>query len=308
MNVRLIETVETEDALGEGVLWRGSDSTVWWTDIEGRRCHRLEWPSLKLDTYPTPERLGSFAFVAGRDDLLLAAFESGLAVYAPESGCLVWLYRPASLGPGVRLNDGRVDPLGRFWVGSMMEAEAQREAKSRAAVYRLDTNGQGETVFEGLRIANGICWSPTGDRMYFADSTRREMYAAPFDSRVGMPGQRALFARFENGEPDGAVTDSDGAVWLALWGAGCVMRLSPRGETLGQVDVDAPQTTCPAFGGPDGTLLFVASARCGLSDDELAAKPLSGALFVFDTTVRGGPGSRARLTRSLLSEAGMEAI
>lgn len=306
VRARLIETVETRDTLGEGVLWRDSDRTVWWTDIEGRRCHRLAWPSLQLDTYRTPERLGSFGFVAGRDDLLLAAFESGFALYAPATGRLAWLYRPAALGPGLRLNDGRVDPAGRFWAGSMLEGPARQAAQPRGTMYRIGADGCGAAVFEGLRIANGLCWSPAGDRMYFADSALGEVYAAPFDAGSGTPGQREVLARFDDGAPDGAVTDADGGLWLALWGGGCILRLSRRGDELARIDVEAPQPTCPAFGGPNGNLLFVVSARAGLGEDALEASPLSGALFVFETGVRGGSTPRARLQDSVLRRAGME--
>jgi L-arabinonolactonase len=94
-DARLIEVIDVQDKLGEGVLWRDSDSTLWWVDILGRRIHCLSWPSLKLTTYPTPERPGSIAFVAGRDDALVVAFESGFALWSPNSGDLKWLSRPA---------------------------------------------------------------------------------------------------------------------------------------------------------------------------------------------------------------------
>ena len=304
---RLIETVETADTLGEGVLWRDSDQTVWWTDIQGRRLRRLAWPSLDLTSYDVPERIGSFGFVAGRDDLMVVAFETGFAVFAPDSGRTVWLDRPAALGAGVRLNDGRVDPRGRFWAGSMMEGGVPDGRRPRGVLYRLGADGRAAPVLGGVGISNGLCWSPEGDRVYFADSLLGAIYSGPFDADSGVFGRLELFARFTGEAPDGAVTDAQGCVWTALWGGGRVARLSPDGRQLATVEVDAPQPTCPAFGGPDGTLLFVVSARDELSADQLAAKPLSGALFVFETDACAGPPARARLTASVLERIAREA-
>lgn len=307
LKARLIETVETADTLGEGVLWRVSDRSVWWTDIQARRLHRLAWPSLALETYTTPERLGSFGFVAGRDDLLIAAFESGFAVYAPESGHVTWLYRPAGLGPGVRLNDGRTDPQGRFWAGSMMERPVEEGEQPGGALYRLSAEGQAEAMLRGIRISNGLCWSAEGDRIYFADSPLGEIRSAPFDANSGTFGEFETFARFKGEAPDGAVTDAEGCVWTALWGGGRVARISPAGEEIASVEIDAPQPTCPAFGGPDANLLFVVSARDGLTAEQLKAQPLSGALFVFETDVCGWPQASVRLAATVLQQIGMEA-
>jgi sugar lactone lactonase YvrE len=234
--------------------------------------------------------------VEGRDDLLLAAFETGFALFAPEDGRIAWLDRPAGLGDGVRLNDGRVDPQGRFWAGSMMERSLGAGEPPRGTLYRVDSEGCAAPVVGGLSISNSLCWSPRSDRVYFADTGLGELYAAPFDARSGVFAGPRLLRRFEGEQPDGAVTDAGGDVWLALWGGGRVARLSPEGEDILSIPVDAPLTTCPAFGGPDGTMLFVSTARDGLTAKDIRAKPRSGALFVFETGARGWPQARARLS------------
>jgi sugar lactone lactonase YvrE len=295
MSARLLECIEVADTLGEGVLWRPEDQTVWWTDIHGRRLHRLAWPSLDLATFPTPERVGSFAFVEGRDDVVLAAFETGFALFAPEDGRVAWLDRPEELGDGVRLNDGRVDPRGRFWAGSMMERRLAAGEQPRGVLYRLGPEGRAEPVLGGVRISNSICWSPRADRMYFADTPLGETYAAAYDARCGAPARFSVLARYEGEWPDGAVTDVDGHLWTAMWGGGRVARMTPEGEEIASIAIDAQQPTCPAFGGPAGNLLFVTTATQGLSDEQRAAKPRSGALFVFETEAKGSLPTRARL-------------
>lgn len=300
-HARLIEVVEVQDQLGEGVLWRESDNTVWWVDILGRRIHCLAWPSLALKTYATPAPPTALAFIAGRDDVMVVSFESGFALWRPETGAIHWLARPETLGYGVRLNDGRVDPDGRFWVGAMSERAVPPGTLAPGALFRMSASGEAAPVLAGLHISNGICWSPDGRRMYLADSMRGEVYAAPFDPAHGSPGRFEVFARFSGEAPDGAVTDSAGTYWTALWGGGRIAALSVEGKEIASIAVDVPQPSCPAFGGKAGNLLFVTSAQQGMSHDAIAASPQAGNLFVFETETRGSPVARMQLSRSLLA-------
>jgi sugar lactone lactonase YvrE len=299
MTGRLIECIDVADGVGECVLWRAEDRTVWWTDIPGRRIHRLDWPSLKLRTFPAPARIASFAFVEGSDDILLVAFDIGFALFTPESGRVVWLARPAGLGDGVRLNDGRVDPGGRFWAGSMMEGVRAEEGSPLGALYRLDGYGRPEVVHRGIRLSNSLCWAPEGDRIYFSDMALGQLYSAPFDAASGAFARPGVLRQFTGEAPDGAVTDAQGNIWLALWGGGRIAQLSPDGREIASIAVDALQPTCPALGGPQDNLLFVTTAREGLDERELAARPRSGALFVYETQAHAAPGPRARLSAPL---------
>jgi len=283
---RLIETIDVGDALGEGVLWRSSDSSVWWTDIVGRRVHRMSWPGLKLETFETPERLGSFAFVAGADEVMVAAFETGFALYRPRSGDVGWLSALFTPGAGVRLNDGRVDPAGRFWSGSMVESEGVDPASG--ALYRVDESGAASHVRDGLRIANGICWSVDGTRMHYADSAARTLYVAPYDAATGAVGNAEVFARTPDGAfPDGAVMDARDVLWTALWGGGAVACFDPAGRRVGDIDIPATQPSCPGFGGDALDVLFVTSARDGMDAAALAEDSAAGHLFIFETTACG---------------------
>jgi sugar lactone lactonase YvrE len=300
-SARLIDVIEVRDQLREGVVWRESDNTVWWVDILGRRIHCLAWPGLDLKTYATPERPSALAFIAGRDDVMVVSFESGFALWRPETGAIHWLARPESLGEGVRLNDGRVDPDGRFWVGAMSERSVPKGSLAPGALFRLAASGEAIPVLAGLHIANGICWSPDGRRMYLADSARGEVYVAAFDPAHGSPARFELFARFKGEAPDGAVTDAAGNYWTALWGGARVGVLSPEGQEIASIAIDAPQPSCPAFGGPDGNLLFVTSAQQGMTAEALAASPRSGNLFVFETEARGAPAARVVLSKTVLA-------
>ncbi len=286
LQARHIETITVGNQLGECVLWRDSDQSVWWTDVQSCRLYTLSWPSLALTIYETPERLCSFSFLAGTDRDILAAFASGMAIYTPEENHICWLDRPKELGGSLRLNDGRTDPGGRFWVGSMSE-----DVDPTASLYRAGTDGKLKTIHTGVRISNGICWSPDARKMYFTDSPSRQIRTCVYDPSAGVTGPWTVFATVETGEPDGAITDAAGTYWFAHWGEGCVRGLDANGTLVGQVDIDTPHTTCPALGGPKGNIMFVTSARQGLAEDQLNKH--AGSLFAFETDLTAGSGHRA---------------
>lgn len=280
-----MRSIEVANSLGECVLWRDSDATAWWTDIFDRRLYRLDWASQQVTSWETPSRLGCFGFIEGDNDRLLVAFEEGFAVFEPTSADVRWLDKPTGLRPGVRMNDGRVDPAGRFWAGSMNEQDPQ--ADRCGCLYRLDSSGKATSLVDGIGISNAICWSPDAATMYYADTARGLVYCADYDVEQGQPSEFRPFIEISDGAPDGAVTDENANLWIAIWGGSRVDCWSPGGEWLDSIDVPALQPTCPAFGGPDNNLLFVTSATVWLSEAELQKSPSSGALFVYETDIRG---------------------
>lgn len=284
--MKLIQRIEVADRLGECVLWDEHDSAVWWTDIEGRRLHRLDWPSGALATYSTPARLASFAFIEGRREIL-AGFEHGIAVFDPNTGGMGPLCRPDGLVEGLRLNDGRVDRQGRFWIGSMVERG------DAAAAHLYCTDGTMTAIhLNELGIANGLAFSPDGSVCYFADSRERIIWRFALDPETGALSERTIFARSSGMScPDGATVDSEGFLWSAQWGGGCVLRYSPDGRIDRVLEVPVSRPSCVAFGGRDLGLLFVTSAGSGLAPGETGA----GDLFVYNVAVRGLPESRCRI-------------
>ncbi len=282
-----IETITVGNQLGECVLWRDSDQSVWWTDVQSCRLYRLLWPSLALTVYETPERLCSFSFLAGTDQEILAAFASGMAIYNPEENHLRWLDRPKELGGSLRLNDGRTDPGGRFWVGSMSE-----DLEPSGRLYCMGEEGILNSGQEGIRISNGTCWAPDGRTMYFTDSPSKEIRTCPYDVDSGATGTWTTFASVTTGEPDGAVTDADGVYWFAHWAGACVTGLSPQGAIFGKIEIPTPHTTCPALGGPKGNLMFVTSACQGLDASQIDNN--AGGLFIYETNLMASASGQTR--------------
>jgi sugar lactone lactonase YvrE len=278
--------IASGDSLGEGILWCARRQSLWWTDIHGRRLHTWDWRLGTLATRAVPERAGSFGFVSG-EDRLVVAFERGVALYDPVSGATEWRLRPDGIGDGVRFNDGRTDRDGRFWTGTMVEVSAPgREAH----LYSLGRGTDARRHFGGVRIANGLCSSPDGSWLYFADSPRRTIWRFPRRAGEATLGEREIFATTPEGAyPDGATVDAEGCVWSAHWGAGEVVRYTPDGHIERRLRVPASQPTCVCFAGPDLDLLCVTTARHGLGAEGLAREPLAGSVFLYQTDVRGLP-------------------
>lgn len=288
-----VHSVAVANELGEGVLWNDTKQSAWWTDIERSRLFEYDPESDALATWATPHRVACFGFVAG-DERLIVAFDRGIAFYDPPSGDTEWLVGPGALADGLRFNDGKVDPLGRFWVGTMIED--RRVARDSGALYCLDPGLGLIEHIGGLTISNGLCWSPDGLVMYHADSPRNTIFAYRFARDSGVPFAKWTFATTPaHAYPDGSTTDAEGGVWNAQWGAGQVVRYGADGQPDIVLDVPVSQPSCVAFGGSRRDLLFVTSARQGLDAGQLEAEPEAGNLLIYQTEFTGLPGYLWRL-------------
>ncbi|GGF76250.1 SMP-30/gluconolactonase/LRE family protein [Alteromonas lipolytica] len=283
----LIDTIDVENTLGEGVTWDTETQTVWWTDIEQKKLFAYQVTDRNLTTYNTPHRLCAFALTKD-SGVLLAAFDCGIGLHNLASGKTDWLFK----FPGdatVRFNDGRTDAKGRFWVGTLNE-DGDKTASS--GLYRVDTNMQVTKVASDVGICNGLAWNNDATRFYMADSSRQIIYQYVFDNDSGDISSRSTFKQLDaSTAPDGAIMGNDDHLYSALWGGSCVARFAPNGDEE-RFDVPVEQPTCVAFGGEDNDLLFVTSARYALSDEAIANAPKSGSLFIYRTGFNGTQSPR----------------
>jgi sugar lactone lactonase YvrE len=280
-----VDVLSARNIVGECVLWDWRRERLWWTDIQGSELYCYDWADADIEIMSTPERVGSFGFVAG-SERLITAFASGIALYSVEDGATEWLARPESIVPGIRFNDGRVDRRGRFWSGTMVENARCTASGNLYSVAR----SQVRSHVSGIRISNGLCVSPDGNQLYFADSPTHTIFAYELREPDGALGPRRVFARTaDNAQPDGAAIDVDGCIWSAHWGAGCVVRYTPDGRIDRTIEVPCCQPTCVCFAGPDLDVLCVTSAREGLDEASLQSEPQAGAVFLYRTGVQGLP-------------------
>jgi L-arabinonolactonase len=286
MKIELIDIIEVGNTLGEGVLYDPRTDQLWWTDIHSCLMYRYDWADKQVNCFETPERLCSFGFT-DTPGKFIAAFESGFAFYQPEAGKVDWIARPFRNIDGLRFNDGRVDRQGRFWCGSMAE-DGLPETIAQSGLFYLHPDLTITNHIKGVEISNATCWNPDSKSFYFADTPSGNIRHYDFHAPSGELSNMRVFATTAKGTfPDGAVTDAEGYVWNAQWAGSKVVRYAPDGTEDLIVDLPVSQPTCPAFGGPDGDMLFVTTAQENMSPEKLAAEPHAGDVFVFKTETRG---------------------
>lgn len=280
--------VEPGALLGECPLWSVTEEALYWIDIDGRRIHRLEPGSGRQAHRDLPARPGSIALTADAGRLLMA-IEHELAIFEWEPGGVepwIELERPDT---GNRMNDGRVGPGGRFWVGSMFERPAERRATGM--LHRVDPDGTITTHRRDVGVSNALAFAPDGRTMYWADTHTLTVWAHDYDASSGVPSAARRFADFANlpGAPDGACVDESGCVWIAGVGGGAVVRFTPDGSVDRVLDLPLSSPTMPAFGGSQLDTLYVTSIGPAASASSPASGPLDGAVLAIDTGARGLP-------------------
>jgi sugar lactone lactonase YvrE len=289
--------------LGECPLWSTAEQALYWVDIEGRAIHRYEPATGSDDQRPLAGRPGSIALTADRGRLLVA-MENELAFVDWDTGSSTHWIDLEPAGTGNRLNDGRCDPAGRFWVGSMFDPTSA--GKTTGMLHRVGPNGDSTVMRSAIGVANGLAFSPDETTMYFADTHCETVWAYDFDPASGEPANERVFLDFSRpdlpGRPDGACVDADGGYWIACVYGWAVLRATPDGTIDRRIDVPVEKPTMPAFGGSSMTTLFVTSIGEGGSRPLAPGQPHAGGLFAIETEIRGVPettfaGSTARITR-----------
>lgn len=282
-NVRTL--VECRDVLGEGPVWHADEQALYWIDVDRALLQRCELSTGRHEQWKLPRRIGSFVRRA-RGGFLLA-FRSGLA-FLDRPGEEP---RPIEL-PGLslaeeRLNDGKCDRRGRFWV-TTMDREVKRPIGRLCCIDGELTVRATDT---GAIVGNGPSWSPDSRTLYFDDSRARAVYAYDYDPDCGVASGKRVFASFEtlNGRPDGCTVDAEGGLWVAEIHGWRVVRLLPDGRFDRAIEVPCERPTSVCFGGPNYETLFVTSSTMTLSEEALRRQPLAGALFAVEPGVRGLP-------------------
>jgi sugar lactone lactonase YvrE len=270
--------------LGEGPVWDAPRERLLWVDIRSGLVlvGRLVDGGIEVtDRLAFPGTVG--AVTVSDDGSLLVAAQEHLVIVDP-SGQRTDGPRILAEGTGRRLNDGKPDPAGRFLVGTLFMDEPGVES-----LVRLEADGTVTLLDPDLTLSNGLAWSPDGRLLYTVDTYRRTVWVRDYDVITGAVGVRREFIRLEDGYPDGMCADAEGHLWVAVFGGGQVRRFTPDGEWVGTVAVDAPHVTCPAFAGRDRTTLVITTATHELSDEQKAAFPDSGRVFLADVGIEGAP-------------------
>jgi sugar lactone lactonase YvrE len=272
--------------LGEGPLWDEARERVLWVDINAGTVHggHLEGGFVAADSEMHFEETACTVVCDAAGELLVAGARRVYRVLGEGRAAV-----RASLVPEAkasRLNDGACDPAGRLLVGSM----ALDSRRGEECLYRLEDDGGVTVLDDDLTISNGLAWSPAGDVMYSVDTSPGVVWRRPYDPATGAYGERAEMIRLTSGGwPDGLCVDTDGNLWVAIWGGGEVRCYTPSGERLATVSVPAPHTTSVAFAGPERDVLIITTATHELSALQREQYPLSGRLFMAHVGAVGLP-------------------
>ena len=291
MSVRIVSgdsircVLRWEAVVGESPVWDSLEQCLYWIDIQGKQIHRFYPASGRNESFALPEIVTSIALRAAGG--LVSTLRKDFAFFDPAT---LTLERLAAVEPDTadnRFNDGKCDPQGRFWAGTM---DAVTWSAPAGHLYRLDADQGITTMRKNVICSNGSGWSPDGRTMYYTESFRYTVFAFDFERGDGTISNGRPFATVDKdsgGFPDGMTVDADGFVWSNVVGLGEIHRYDPEGKLERIVKLPVPRATDCTFGGPDLKTLYITTARETMTPPQLAAAPLSGSLFALDCNVRG---------------------
>lgn len=265
--------------IGESPVWDAARSVLWFVDTLSPAIFCLAPSTRGVQAYAMPASVGSISLA--HDGRLVVALRTGVHLFDPGSGGLEFLVHPEPDRGMNRLNDGKVGPDGCFWVGSMHDSVPRAPT---GALYRVTPDGGCSRVLDGIKVSNGLAWSPDGRTMYHADSRGPFVKAFDFDVASGGIANARLLVSLteEQGLPDGAAVDRHGIYWSAGVTSGRINRIAPDGGLMESIALPVAAPTMPCFGGADMRTVYVTSLA---SDRSGRHEP--GALIAFRSEVPG---------------------
>jgi sugar lactone lactonase YvrE len=283
--------------LGESPFWHPDEAALYWCDIPGRKLNRWQPEQRQHTSWDFDCEPCSCAPLPG--SRLLLAMRDGLWTFDPATGTREPLAAPPYDPAQERFNDGKADPQGRFWAGTIFEPRT-----SPSAALYCWSGGRLARMAGNATVGNGLAWSPDGGTLYWSDTKAHRIRAFDLDAQ-GQLSRERVFAQFPvkadgqdlatyGGRPDGAAVDAEGCYWSAMFEGQRLLRLAPDGRVLSELPLPVRCPTMPCFGGPDLRTLFITTARENRPAAELAAQPLAGCVLVTRVDVPGLPVNFAR--------------
>lgn len=276
------------DRCGEGAVWHPKQRAVYWTDINRFLIHCYDEATGSVRTWFFDEPVVALALTEN-DETLLVALASKLIFWEPATDARQDHGFRLEGWPKVRLNDGRADPLGRFWVGSMRnnvnsDGSPGEAGGNDGALYRINSAKEHTVFRRNLGIANTLCWSPDRTLFYHADTLANTIFVWDYDIKTGaISNERPFFTGFERGYPDGSAIDQEGYLWNCRFGGQCIVRIAPDGSVDRIIEMPVRNITTAVFGGDDLKTLYATSA----SAETHAGDRLAGSLFTIQTETPG---------------------
>ena len=274
----------TTSVLGEGSIWDYRRQILYWIDIQKNTLFAYDPSSETNVAYDLTQNVGTV--VPETEQTVIVALKDGVYRKNLRTDTLEFIGRPSSLKPEERFNDGKCDPQGRLWVGTMRISGKPGDS----FLYKMDHDGTFTEMLDSVSISNGIIWSPDGTKMYYVDTPTSKVMAFDFDGDAGTISNPSIAVLVPDslGHPDGMTIDAGGKLWVAMWGGHAVCQYDPvSGELLQRIEVPAKNVTSCAFGGPRLDVLYITTASEGMNEAGKKDYPLAGGLFQVVPGVKG---------------------
>ncbi|UCE92737.1 MAG: SMP-30/gluconolactonase/LRE family protein [Flavobacteriaceae bacterium] len=281
-------SLKIRSKLGEGAFWDHKEQVLYWVDIEDRKVFLFDPASKSNRVFKTPSRVGTVVPRNKREAVI--ALEDGIYILNTESGGISLLSDVESRMQENRFNDGKCDPNGNLWVGSMHLAQSA----PKASLYRVSSSGESTKMLDSVTISNGIVWTKDKRTMYYIDTPTGLIRAFDYDSDTSeISNERiAVVIPKSLGYGDGMTIDEEDKLWVALWNGNSVVRFDPlSGELLEQIQVPAHNVTSCSFGGPDLETLYITTSSLDMNEEEERKFPNAGSLFEVKPGVKGVKGN-----------------
>ncbi len=284
------------DWCGEAPVWCAEEQAVYWSDINRFLIHRLNVRRGSVKSWLFDEPVTALA-LTDRADTILVALGSRMILWSPKTGEMRDQGFRLGGWPHVRLNDGRPDPRGSFWVGSMRNNVGPDGAPGEiggadGVLFCIHPDGSVSEWKRGIGISNTLAWSPDRKVFYFGDSMANAIYSYEYDDRTGViRGEGTFLAGFTRGAPDGSAVDGQGYLWNCRYNGRCIVRVAPDGIIDRVIEMPVSNITSCTFGGDGYETLYVTTASLGVHGRER----LAGGLFAIRTGIAGQPENRFAL-------------
>lgn len=270
--------------LGEGPLWHAERNSCFWVDIENKKFYEYKWLEKTVQCRSLDYRVS--LIVQDKNDHLVLGLEGGIARYNLDEEKLNWLIDIEKEYDKHRCNDGKVDSMGRLWLGTM-----HRDFNEGAgSLYCVDNNMELQKKQDSVTISNGLAWSPDNTRLYFIDSPTNKVQVFRYNEKSGqiIYERDVIHIPKSMGSPDGMAIDAEGMLWIAHWGGFGVYRWNPlNGKLISKLGLPVPNVTSCAFVGENLDHLLITTARQDLNEEDLKNHPESGHVFIQKVNTKG---------------------
>ncbi len=278
----------TGDRCGEGIVWHENHHAVYWTDINRFLIHRFDPVNRTVRSWFFDEPVTAL-ILTDRDDVLAVVLGSCVILWEPASDIRHRHSFELEGWPKVRLNDGRADPRGSLWLGSMRnnvnaDGSAGEAGGKEGILYRVDPDNCVTIHRRDLGISNTVAWSPDHQHFYFGDSLANIVWVYDYDPATGnISNEKPFLQDFLRGLPDGSTVDADGYLWNCRFYGGCIVRVAPNGKIDAVIEMPVRNVTTCTFGGEERRTLYVTTAAA----DAAISDRLAGGLYAIETDVCG---------------------